>query len=277
MYIFWSNFTPELPQSAFHRLKIGLTAVALYFHKGLLVFPVNDEDALSDYFVLRNKPRIFSLFIDRPFQVVLQEKVGRIKVLAYGFHFLKKEEGVLSIINLQPDMISIGPHPESRPFQTRNSISDLVKSHHANIRFKQTLAKTSNGNNCVASLHVYYKVRGESLANALDHFEHKKRLDTFLYQSFNRQFEKELENTISDLWRKTISSKSIADLKSPAFSGSFSLDELITDLKIFHSYPAENGPLSNGDLDQDISLISKIANIDIVVKQVWFDKEVKLG
>ena len=174
-------------------------------------------------------------------------------------------------------MISIGPHPASRPFQARNSISDLVKSHHANIRFKQTLANTIDGYDCVASLHVYYKIRGEPSANTLGQFEHKKRLITFLNKSFNKQFEKELEITISNLWKKTISLKSTGDLKSPFFSGSFSLDELITELKLSHSHPAENGPLSNDDLDQDISLISKIANVDIVVKQVWFDKEVNLG
>jgi len=273
-FLYWTSFIPGLPAANLARIKIGYYALLASVTRNIFLLRVDDEKPYADYFLLRDKPRIFSLSINKPFLVAIFSENQYFIFFDHGFHILNKNEEIFSIINISPMRISLGPDKNGNPFIRGKHNSDLIKNHQDKTLLSQTIAATKDGIKCAASINAYYRFDKERLASLFQKNNLPANERKEYYGSFNRLFEDRLKRSIAAIWKKFAGEYSANDLAQAVVTGGFSMDIFEGNTLTTTWQTPERDYKYTLDLDNKKSYILEAAEVQVFINKIWFEAEV---
>ncbi len=156
---FWLYYVnPDLTLIDDLRITLGLVQNAFSVKDAFL--SVRNGSTRQDYFLLKKKPAIKSLFIARDSAVVVQSPSGDSHLLAPGFHQLRRGETIQAAFDLKLQTFIYGTEHDENPFDLKKGGESYTDFHARRLRAQKVRSFTKDGFEVYPSFRIQYQLGG---------------------------------------------------------------------------------------------------------------------
>jgi len=183
----------------------------------------------NDYYLLKNKPSKYLLYIDSR-SLVLAIRNNKIFSLEGGIHFIDTPIEIISTLPKSSKTVMIGPLKNEKPIDVNNNKESLVNFHLRQARFESSKSVTKDNQIIYSSIFITYyftTLKNNKLQPKKAQSLMNSNVNVTFLRNKNEEIEKNIIKSVFNIWDKHVKSLSYQELIKEFRKGARVINDLI--------------------------------------------------